>query len=45
MRERGKPAGIILKNGYIVAQWGDVKRVDMTFSVSKSFCQLLQGLL
>ena len=37
MRERGKPAGIILKNGYIVAQWGDVKRVDMTFSVSKSF--------
>src|SRR4030095_11303206 len=25
MRERGKPAGIILKNGYIVAQWGDVK--------------------
>jgi hypothetical protein len=45
MRERGKPAGIILKNGYIVAQWGDVKRVDMTFSVSKSFCQLLPGLL
>jgi hypothetical protein len=37
MRERGKPAGVILKNGYIVAQWGDVKRVDMTFSVSKSF--------
>src|SRR5574339_1243495 len=37
MRERGKPAGIIVKNGYIVAQWGDVKRVDMTFSVSKSF--------
>jgi CubicO group peptidase (beta-lactamase class C family) len=44
MRERGKPAGIILKNGYIVAQWGDVKRVDMTFSVSKSFLSTLAGL-
>jgi hypothetical protein len=30
MRERGKPAGLIIKNGYIVAQWGDVDRVDMT---------------
>ena len=44
MRERGKPAGIILKNGYIVAQWGDVKRVDMTFSVSKSFFSTVAGL-
>jgi CubicO group peptidase (beta-lactamase class C family) len=43
-RERGKPAGIILKNGYIVAQWGDVKRVDMTFSVSKSFLSTVAGL-
>ena len=43
MRERGKPAGIILKNGYIVAQWGDVKRVDMTFSVSKSFLSTVAG--
>ena len=44
MKERGKPAGIILKNGYIVAQWGDVKRVDMTFSVSKSFLSTVAGL-
>ena len=44
MRERGKPAGIILRNGYIVAQWGDVKRVDMTFSVSKSFLSTVAGL-
>jgi CubicO group peptidase (beta-lactamase class C family) len=33
-----------LKNGYIVAQWGDVKRVDMTFSVSKSFLSTVAGL-
>ena len=44
MRERGKPAGIILKNGYIVAQWGDVRRVDMTFSVSKSYLSTVAGL-
>ena len=44
MRERGKPAGIIVKNGYIVAQWGDVKRVDMTFSVSKSYLSTVAGL-
>ena len=44
MRDRGKPAGIILKNGYIIAQWGDVKRVDMTFSVSKSFLSTVAGL-
>ena len=36
-KKRGGPAGIILKNGYLVAKWGDIKRVDMTFSVTKSF--------
>ncbi|HET9746385.1 MAG TPA: serine hydrolase [Chitinophagaceae bacterium] len=44
MKERGKPAGVILKNGYIVAQWGDVKRVDMTFSVTKSYLSTVAGL-
>lgn len=44
MKERGGPAGIILKNGYIVAQWGDIKRVDMTFSVTKSFLSTMAGL-
>lgn len=42
--DRGKPAGIILKNGYIVAQWGDIKRADMTFSVTKSFLSTVAGL-
>ncbi len=44
MRERGKPAGLIIKNGYIVAQWGDVERVDMTFSVAKSYLSTVAGL-
>jgi CubicO group peptidase (beta-lactamase class C family) len=36
-KKRGGPAGIILKDGYIIAQWGNPERVDMTFSVTKSF--------
>ncbi len=44
MKQRGKPAGVILKNGYIVAQWGDVNRVDMTFSVTKSYLSTIAGL-
>lgn len=37
VRKRGGPAGVILKNGYIIARWGDLDRVDMTFSVTKSY--------
>lgn len=36
-KRRGGPAGIILKNGYIIGEWGETERVDMTFSVTKSF--------
>jgi CubicO group peptidase (beta-lactamase class C family) len=43
-KERGAPTGIILKNGYIVAEWGDPNRVDMTFSVTKSFLSTTVGL-
>lgn len=43
-KHRGNPAGIILRNGFIVAQWGDVKRVDMTFSVTKSYLSAVAGL-
>ncbi|MFM9908638.1 MAG: serine hydrolase domain-containing protein [Chitinophagaceae bacterium] len=44
MKERGGPAGLIIKNGYIVGQWGDVARVDMTFSVTKSYLSTIAGL-
>ncbi len=44
MKERGGPAGLVIKNGYIVAQWGDVSRVDMTFSVTKSYLSTIAGL-
>jgi CubicO group peptidase (beta-lactamase class C family) len=44
MKQRGGPAGLVIKNGYIVAQWGDVNRVDMTFSVTKSYLSTIAGL-
>ena len=44
MKQRGGPAGLIIRKGYIVAQWGDVNRVDMTFSVTKSFLSTVAGL-
>ena len=43
-KERGGPAGLILKGGYIVAEWGDIERVDMTFSVTKSYLSTVAGL-
>jgi CubicO group peptidase (beta-lactamase class C family) len=44
VRERGETNGIILKGGYIVAEWGDTRRVDMTFSVTKSYLSTNAGL-
>jgi CubicO group peptidase (beta-lactamase class C family) len=44
IRPRGGPNGIVLRAGYIVAEWGDTSRTDMTFSVAKSYLSLLAGL-
>lgn len=44
MKERGRTAGLIIKNGYIVAEWGDLTRTDMTFSVTKSYLSTVAGL-
>ncbi len=43
-KKRGGPAGLIIKDGYIIAKWGDVERVDMTFSVTKSYLSTMTGL-
>jgi len=43
-KKRGGPAGLIIKDGYIVAEWGDIDRVDMTFSVTKSYLSTVAGL-
>ncbi len=43
-RTRGGAAGMIVRRGYIVAEWGDPSRVDVTFSVTKSFVTTTIGL-
>ncbi len=43
-RIRGGAAGLIVRHGYIVAEWGDTRRVDMTHSVTKSFLSTTVGL-
>ena len=41
---RGGPAGIVYQSGKKIAEWGEVDRADMTFSVAKSYLALLAGL-
>jgi CubicO group peptidase (beta-lactamase class C family) len=42
-RPRGRPNGLVVRGGRVVARWGDTRRVDMTFSVAKSYLALLAG--
>lgn len=43
-KTRGPATGLIIKDGYIVAQWGDPTSVDMTHSVTKTFLSSTVGL-
>ena len=43
-KPRKGPNGLIIKDGYIIGKWGDVSRVDMTFSVTKSYLSTVAGL-
>jgi CubicO group peptidase (beta-lactamase class C family) len=43
-KPRGDLTGIVVRHGYIVAEWGEPERVDMTFSVTKSFLSSVVGL-
>ncbi len=42
--ERGEPTGLIVYKGYIIAEWGEPLRCDMTHSVTKSFLSSVVGL-
>ena len=44
MKPRGPATGLIVKNGYLVASWGEPARVDMTHSVTKTFLSTVVGL-
>ncbi|MBC3539639.1 serine hydrolase domain-containing protein [Rufibacter sediminis] len=42
-KDRASTNGIILRHGYIVAEWGDTKSVDPTYSIAKSFLSTILG--
>lgn len=42
-KERGGTNGIVLRHGYIVAEFGDTRRADPTYSAAKSFLSTLLG--
>jgi len=44
LKDRGDQTGIIIKNGYIIAEWGDPYRIDIVNSVTKSFLSSVVGL-
>lgn len=43
-KPRGPANGLIVSKGYVVAEWGDTARADMTFSVTKTFLSTVVGL-
>jgi CubicO group peptidase (beta-lactamase class C family) len=43
-RDRSAAGGLIIRRGYIVAEWGDPDRVETTNSVTKSFVTTTIGL-
>lgn len=44
VKPRGDMTGVIVRHGYVVAEWGEPARVDMTHSVTKSFVSTTIGL-
>ena len=44
IKDRGGPTGLIIHRGYIVAEWGEPKRADITNSVTKTFLTTVVGL-
>jgi CubicO group peptidase (beta-lactamase class C family) len=44
MKVRAALNGIVVHRGYIVAEWGDTRSVDMTHSVTKTFLTTVVGI-
>ena len=44
VKDRAEPSGVVVRAGRIAAEWGDIERVDMTFSATKSFLSLCAGI-
>ncbi len=44
VKQRGKPSGVIVKGGCLVAQYGDIDSPEVTFSATKSYISALAGM-
>ncbi len=44
VKPRGALNGLVIRHGSVVAEWGETSRVDMTFSVTKTFLSTVVGL-
>ena len=44
IKDRGDLTGVVIHKGYIVAEWGEPLRVDMTHSVTKSMLSSVIGI-
>lgn len=44
IKDRGDQTGIVIKNGYVIAEWGEPYRIDIVNSVTKSFISCVVGL-
>src|SRR5262245_64958580 len=42
--ERAGSNGLVIRRGYIVAEWGDTQRPDPTYSVAKSMLATVAGI-
>src|ERR1700746_3587568 len=43
VKDRGGAAGVITRHGYVVAEWGDPRRADITNSVPQTFLTTVVG--
>lgn len=43
-KDRAPLSGLVIRRGYLVADWGQTSQVDMTFSVTKTFLSTVVGL-
>ena len=44
VKPREDPNGLVIRHGYIAAEWGDTARSDMSFSIAKSYLSIVAGL-
>ena len=42
--KRGGHSGMVIRHGYVVLEWGDTRKVDWTFSATKSYLATTIGL-